>query len=411
MSAPSSPAAPRRLLSISTLYPNRQRPRFGTFVARSLEALARQEAWEVTVINPIGVPPIALGRYRALKNAAVDEVENGVSVHRPTFPLLPRIGGRINPAMIARSILPLARRLHAEAPFDMVDAQFFYPDGPAAHQIARALGLPLAIKARGADIHYWGGRPYARKAMIRSAESADLLLAVCGALAGDMETLGMPPAKIALHYTGLDRDRFRPLDHVGLRRRIAGELGIALPDNVPLLATLGALVERKGQRLVLSALESLPDAHLLLVGEGPDEAALGNQAKIRGVADRVHFLGSVDHDLLPLLLSAADVMVLPSASEGLANAWIESLACGTPIVISDVGGAREVVTGRNAGLIVERDAGSIAAGVADLLAAPPAADAVAAAAHRFSWQENARTLGRYYDAAVTGAAAKAVPLT
>nr|WP_232366665.1 glycosyltransferase [Alteripontixanthobacter muriae] len=388
------------------MYPNSHRPRFGTFVARSLEALARHEAWDVTVINPIGVPPLAWGRYRALKHAAVDGVENGVSVHRPTFPLLPRIGGRINPAMIARSVLPLARRLHAKVPFDMVDAQFFFPDGPAAERVARALALPFAIKARGADIHYWGSKPYARRAMIESAKRAEVLLSVCNALSKDMVAIGMEPGKITLHYTGLDRDRFRPLDHTALRRRIADEFRIELPGDVPLLATVGALIERKGQRLVLSALSALPKAHLLLVGEGPDEAALRDRAERAGIAERVHFLGSVDHDLLPLLLSAADVMVLPSASEGLANVWIESLACGTPIVITDAGGAREVVTGRDAGLIVDRNTESIVTGVADLLGAPPATDAVVAAASRFSWRENAAVLARCYEAFLTGTAAR-----
>lgn len=406
MNGPSAPVTRKRLLSISTLYPNSHRPRFGTFVARSLEALARHEAWEVTVINPIGVPPLAWGRYRGLKNAAVGGLENGVSVHRPTFPLLPRIGGRINPALIARSVLPLARRLHAEAPFDMVDAQFFFPDGPAAERVARALALPFAIKARGADIHYWGGKRYARRAMIQSARRAEVVLAVCTALADDMVAIGIEPDKISLHYTGLDRDRFRPFGHTALRRRIADELRIDLPREVPLLATVGALIERKGQRLVLSALAALPKAHLLLVGEGPDGAALRNLAERAGIAERVHFLGSVDHDLLPLLLSAADVMVLPSASEGLANVWIESLACGTPIVITDAGGAREVVTGRDAGLIVDRNVESIVTGVADLLGAPPATDAVVAAASRFSWRENAAVLAKYYEAAVTGTAAR-----
>ena len=329
-----------------------------------------------------------------------------MSVHRPTFPLLPRIGGRINPALIARSVLPLARRLHAEAPFDMVDAQFFFPDGPAAERVARALALPFAIKARGADIHYWGGKRYARRAMIQSARRAEVVLAVCTALADDMVAMGIEPDKISLHYTGLDRDRFRPFGHTALRRRIADELRIDLPREVPLLATVGAFIERKGQRLVLSALAALPKAHLLLVGEGPDEAALRNLAERAGIAERVHFLGSVDHDLLPLLLSAADVMVLPSASEGLANVWIESLACGTPIVITDAGGAREVVTGRDAGLIVDRNVESIVTGVADLLGAPPATDAVVAAASRFSWRENAAVLAKYYEAAVTGTAAR-----
>ena len=138
----------KRLLSISTLYPNAARPRFGTFVSSSLEALAARPDWEVTAINPVGLPPVQVGEYRALADAAVDERRAGVSIHRPHFTLIPKIGGRLNPRMIERAVLPLARHLHAQQPFDMVDAQFFYPDGPAAAAIARALGLPLAIKAR-----------------------------------------------------------------------------------------------------------------------------------------------------------------------------------------------------------------------------------------------------------------------
>ncbi len=68
------------------------------------------------------------------------------------------------------------------------------------------------------------------------------------------------------------------------------------------------------------------------------EARLRALAVSGGVADRVHFAGSLDHDVMPLILSAADVMVLPTLSEGLANAWVEALACGTPVVTCDVGG-------------------------------------------------------------------------
>ena len=388
----------KRVLSLSTLYPNASAPRFGTFVARSLEALAARGDWQVTVINPIGVPPVAFGRYRALKAAAVDGVEHGVQVYRPTFPLVPKIGGRINPTLIARAVLPLARRLHAAGPFDIVDAQFFYPDGPAAARVAAELGLPLSIKARGADIHYWGSQPRAYQQMIAAGRQAAGLLAVCGPLADDMAAIGLPGEKITLHYTGLDRDRFRPLQHAQLRRRLGRELGIALPDGAPVLATVGALIPRKGQALVIEALSHLPgDSVLLLVGRGEDEAALRSLARMRGVADRVHFLGSLDHDLVPLVLSAADAMVLPSSSEGLANAWVEALACGTPLVITDAGGAREVVTQPEAGRIVARDPLAIADGVRGLLEDPPLHEATAALAERFSWQANAAALAQYYD--------------
>src|SRR5690349_19919710 len=113
----------RRVLGLATLYPNAARPTFGTFVARSLEALAARGDWDVTVINPIGLPPLALGRYAEQARAAVDGVEAGVRVFRPSFPLIPGLSGRWNPLLIARAVLPLARRIHAESPFDLVDAQ------------------------------------------------------------------------------------------------------------------------------------------------------------------------------------------------------------------------------------------------------------------------------------------------
>jgi glycosyltransferase involved in cell wall biosynthesis len=387
----------KRLLSLATLYPNAHAPRFGTFVARSLEALAARGDWQVTVINPIGVPPVAFGRYKALAAGAVDGIEHGVSVHRPRFPLVPKFGGRLNPRLIARAVLPLARRLHAEAPFDLVDAQFFYPDGPAAARVAGALGLPFSIKARGADISYWGERAYALRQMREAAGEAAGLLAVSRALAGDMAALGLPREKIAIHYTGLDRDLFRPLDRIECRRRLAEHFGFDLPTGAPLLSTIGALIPRKGQEFVIRALPRLPDARLVLVGTGADRAKLAALAASAGVAERVHFLGSLDHTMLPVVLSASDAMVLPSASEGLANAWVEAIACGCPLVITDAGGARELVGSQAAGRIVVRDPEAIAGAVRGLLTDPPSREAVAASADQFSWEKHAAALAEYYE--------------
>lgn len=387
----------RRVLSLSTLYPNAYTPRFGTFVARSMEALTARGDWDVTLVNPIGVPPILFGRYKQLAAAAIDGTEHGVKVLRPRFTLIPRVGGRRNPAAIARAVLPLARQLHAETPFDLVDAQFFYPDGPAAAAIAAALGLPLSIKARGADIHHWGCRSWGRQQILEAGSQAGGLLSVSEALAADMARLGLPRDKITIHYTGLDHDRFRPFGREQARLTMTSDYAIPLKPEQYLLTCVGALIPRKGQHFVIEAMAMLPDAALALVGHGPDKASLEALAAELGVAERVHFLGSMDHDALPELLSASHAMVLPSASEGLANAWIESLACGTPLVICDAGGAREVVGDRSAGRIVERSAQAIAHAVRELILDPPAPEAVAAHAARFSWERNAADLAAHYE--------------
>lgn len=390
----------KRLLSISTLYPAPGRTGFGRFVARQMEALAARGDWQVTVINPIGLPPLPLKRYAPLRAIPAVEAQGPLTIHHPRFTLLPAISGPINPALIARAVMPLAKKLHAETPFDMVDAQFFYPDGPTAAAIARALGLPLAIKARGSDIHLWGANTFARRQMLAAARQATALLAVSSALARDMRAMGMPEATTHVHYTGLDRERFQPLERKAARQLISAIPALHVWSTGPLLLCVGALVPIKGQAIAIRALTHLPpDVRLAIAGTGADEASLQALTTKLGLESRVHFLGAVEHDLLPQLLCAADAMVLPSEREGLANAWIEAIACGTPVIIPDIGGAREVVQNADAGRIVERTPEAIAKAVTDLLANPPSQQAVSINAERFSWSANAEALATIYEKA------------
>ncbi|MFC3174550.1 glycosyltransferase [Novosphingobium bradum] len=384
-----SSGARLRVLSLATLYPNRAAPNFGVFVARQMEAVTRRGDVDLTLASPLGLPPFPLSlhpRYRALAALPDSEERGGVRVIRPRFRLIPVIGGRFNAMAVARAVLPLARRLHAERPFDVVDAQFFYPDGPAAVRIGKALGLPVSIKARGADIHHWGARGDTARQVLGAGQAAQGLLAVSQGLADDMAALGMPRERIALHRTGLDRTLFRPLDRADCRARLG------LPADASILASVGALIDRKGQRFAIDALAQLPGAILVLAGGGADEPSLRARAERLGLGERVRFLGPVPHGELPVVLGAADVFVLPSASEGLANAWVEALACGTPVVTTPIPGARELITNPAFGRFAGRDGAEIAAAVAELLAEPPPREAVLRGAEGFSWEANAAAL-------------------
>lgn len=399
----------KHVLSLTTLYPNSVSPRTGVFVARSMEALAkhgksrvrsggsRAENWHVTVINPIGIPPVALGRYRELVHLEPYREERGIAVHRPRFTLMPRLGERRHPGAIAKTILPVIERIHGETPIDLVAAQLAFPDGPAAASIAQHLGVPLSIKARGRDVFYWGEQDFAREQMLAAACRADGMLAISDALKNDMVRLGMDANRITVHRTGLDRDRFRPLDHDRLRAQLAAELDFALPVNAPLLTCVGTLCEYNGQDIAIASLAGIEGARLVLAGEGEDEPHLRALAQDLGLAERVHFAGSLDHDMLPLILSAADAMVLPATREGLANPWVESLACGTPVVTTDTGGAREIITDHSAGRLVERSPEAVAAGVNALLNDPPLRREVAAHAIDFGWERHADELADHFD--------------
>lgn len=372
-----------RVLTLSTLFPDASRPTFGVFVERQTLELAAHPDVELQVVAPIGVPPGPLKRhprYRARAAAPRLEQWKGLTVHRPRFPVIPLLGGRHSPAWMAWALRPLLRQIRASFAFDVIDAEFFFPDGPAAARLASELGVPFSIKARGADIHHWAEQPGCREQIVEAGRAAGGLLAVSEALRQDMIARGLPGERIRVHYTGVDLDRFHPLDRIAAKK-VVGVDG-------PLILSVGHLIERKGQAFAIDALRELPGATLLLVGEGPMKGELEARIAAACLGDRARLLGPLPQDRLPQLFAAADAMVLPSASEGLANVWVEALACGAPIVITDAGGAREVVDRPAAGRIVPRDASAIAAALGDILAAPPDPREVRAAAERFTWAAN-----------------------
>lgn len=378
-----------RVLTLSTLYPDATRPNFGRFVERQTQGLAAEPGVDVRVVAPIGVPPWPLSRVGDRERAGLParETGHGLEVWRPRFLSLPAIGGRFHAKMLTRALAPLLAQIRRDFAFDVIDAEFFFPDGPAAVALGKRFGVPVSIKARGSDVHLWGKRPGTRGQVVGAGQAADGLLAVSAALKRDMVALGMHGERIAVHHTGVDLDRFSPGDRVAAKA--------ALGVSGPLVATVAALIDLKGHDLVIRAVAALPGATLMIAGEGPARRRLEPLIAELGVGDRVKLIGAVPHDRIARLLAAADVMALASEREGLANAWIEALASGTPVVIPDVGGAREVVTAPAHGRIVERSPEAFAAAIGALLAAPPEPLAVRAGVLGFPWQANAAALAAH----------------
>ncbi|MGY2734978.1 glycosyltransferase [Sphingomonas sp. UYP23] len=376
-----------RVLTLSSLFPDASRPNFGVFVERQTLGLAADPGIALQLVAPIGLPPWPLSRhahYAAL--AALPECERwkGLTTYRPRFTTLPGTAGRFHAAALTRRLIPLLTGVRRDFAFDVIDAEFFFPDGPAAVALGRHFDVPVSIKARGADIHHWGTASATGAQVVAAGQAADGALAVSHAMRADMIALGIPAERIRVHHTGVDLDRFAPRD----RRVGKARYGV----TGPLIVAVGALIARKGHDVVIDAAAALPDATVLIAGEGPARGALETQIAALGVADRVRLLGAVPHGDLPGLLAAADVMALASASEGLANAWVEALACGTPIVITAAGGAGEVVTDPAYGRIVDRTPRAFAAGIAAMLANPLPPALVRQGAARFTWAANTAAL-------------------
>jgi teichuronic acid biosynthesis glycosyltransferase TuaC len=382
-----------RVLVLSSLFPDATRPNFGIFVERQTRNLAARGDTEVRVVAPIGLPPAPLHwlpRYRPLAGLPRHEDWRGLDVHRPRFLNLPATAGRFHARAMVRALLPLLRKLRADFPFDVLAAEYFFPDGVAAVELGRKLGVPVSIKARGSDIHDWGRKPVTAPQILAAGQAADGLLAVSDAMRADMVAMGMPAKRARTIVTGVDLARFAPRDRAAAKATLGVE--------GPLVLSVGALIPLKGHAIVIDAVAELPGVHLWIAGQGPEHANLVRHIAERGLGDRVRLLGAVPHDEVPDMLAAADVMALASEREGLANAWLEAIASGTPVVIPDVGGARQVVRGPAAGRIADRTAPAFAEAIAALLADPPPPAAVRAEAEPFTWAANGEALHGFLQA-------------
>jgi glycosyltransferase involved in cell wall biosynthesis len=195
-----------------------------------------------------------------------------------------------------------------------------------------------------------------------------------------MVELGAAPEKVTTLRNGVETSVFRPVDRAAAR----AALGLARPT----LISVGLLIPRKGHDRTIAALAELPEFELIIVGEGPERGRLEALVATLGLGGRVRLLGARPHAELPLYYGAADAMVLASSREGWANVLLESMACGTPVVASDIPGNSEVVAAQAAGLVVEANTpAGIAAGVRQLFSALPARAATRDYAERFGWEE------------------------
>jgi teichuronic acid biosynthesis glycosyltransferase TuaC len=311
------------------------------------------------------------------------ETRGGVAVVHPRFPVIPKIGRNLTPGFMVRACRRAFREIVAREKIDLIDAHYFYPDGVAAARLAAEIGIPCVITGRGTDLNVFPDFPGPRRMIVDAARSASACITVSGALRRRLIEIGGPADRIVTLRNGVDAELFYPEDREAARRRI-GVSG-------PCLVSVGNIVPEKGQGLIVEALPSLPDATLVLVGDGAGAAAVKERAAALGVADRVVFSGRVPQSDLRHYFSAADVSVLASAREGWPNVLLESMACGTPVVATDVGGVREIVTAPEAGVVVEeRSATALAVAITRVLGNPPERAATRKYAEGFGWEATSR---------------------
>ena len=362
MTKTNSTARKLRLLTFSTLYPSSNRPAHGIFVQTRLRELLRSNKVEARVVAPVPWFPSTnthFGDYAQIAATATRETLNGIDVQHPRYLLPPKVGMTVAPLTLAMGARAAVQRLLDEGfDFDVIDAHYYYPDGVAAALLARHFKKPFTVTARGTDLNLIPRYTLPRWMMQWAARRADASIGVCAALVNVLRDWSIDPARLHVMRNGVDLHRFHPVPkhEAQARPKLTG---------APLLISVGYLIERKGHHIVIEALAKLrvrqPGARLLIVGEGPDRARLLASAAKLGVQDDVYFAGAVDNAELYLWYSAADVLVLASSREGWANVLLEAMACGAPVVATEVWGTPEVVANELVGrLVPQRNAAAFA---------------------------------------------------
>ncbi|WP_135366255.1 glycosyltransferase family 4 protein [Halosimplex halophilum] len=225
-----------------------------------------------------------------------------------------------------------------------------------------------------------------------AARTVDSVIAISEHVENELSNYYNISDKATMIPHGVDTERFQPKN----------KIHSAVDPKLYNILTVGRLGPRKGIGLAIRGIAELdsPDVRLLIGGTGRHEDRLRELAQSLGIKEQVKFLGYVPDDELPLLYSSVDVFSLTSRYEGLGLVLLEAMACGTPVVATDVGGVSTVVNDGNNGYLISRDRSEFAKRILELKN-PEHLKKMSDEAKRFgqssSWADVARRVENVYD--------------
>lgn len=373
-----------RILFISNLFPDQREPWRGLDNATLLQAL-RSERPELTV-RTIALRPKMPPRKLSLKARPCDEWTNPEYL---AVPYLPRAGG-MNDRLIS---IVMSRWIaaHVEpADFDIILTPWLFPDACGVQRsLARHATRQLAI-AQGSDVHRYLKMPMRHRAILRMTREVGGVITRSRDLASMLNAAGAPSSRIHPVYNGVDTGCFHPGAKASIRS------GLHLPLDRRVAVFVGNFLPVKGIDLLIRGIAEASERgtviHLVLIGSGPLEEDLRHLAIELGIDDHLHWPGRLAPPQVADYMRAADVVCLSSLNEGLPNVVLEALACGRPVVSTDVGGIHEILGRENTthALIPNRVPSAYADELVRVLNNPPDEDKISIRGASFSWQNCAR---------------------
>ena len=314
--------APAEIVVVTKNYPSGTGPHVGTFVQALAEQFSRAGVG-VTVIAPQRVSPWTSSDVNM--SASEDPDSRRLTVMRPRFWSFSNkvVAGRFSTfrwtsASFSRSVVRAARRIDHRP--SLVYAHFLFPAGGASLKLSRRWGVPAAIALGEGSLPYYETHLDIQRIRETIHRFARIICVSQENKAYCVERMNVSEERITVLPNSADTTRFYPRDRDSMRTKHG------LPAERPIIAFVGHFNENKGPLRVLEAIRTLPEVGAVFLGDGPQTPH----------GDQVLFAGRVPHSEIPEWLSAADLFVLPTVAEASPNAIVEALACGLPVVSSNI---------------------------------------------------------------------------
>ena len=388
-----------KVLVLSHMYPNPVNRHAGVFVHNQCKALIHAGI-EIRVVSPIPSFPFYYKWNGYQKMPKKTEME-GISVQYVPTRMFP--GGFFFSTygyFYQQALQPVLKELYKEFPFDLIHCHTIFPDGNAGIRLKKHFQVPVLSTIHGSDLLLYPKRSKGvYKQTLLALQESDQIITVSQRLQNEAETI-WENARIQTIYNGFDPEQFQPGDQIEARRKLN------LPLEKKICLFVGNLYPVKGLFDLFQAFSKLAEqtdqVQLVIVGDGKLKVPLQKEASKLGLQSAISFMGRRSYDEIPSWLQSADVVVLSSLSEGMPSILLESMACGKPMVATDVGGIAEILKdGETGRLVPARNPTKLAEALIELLVTHPEqvtkmGENAYRASQAFTWSKNAEKVTNLY---------------
>ena len=346
----------KKILAISYLFPNSEKPNHGIFVYNRLNAMAKYA--DVTVINPIPWSPLHsfIDKFKHLRNIPAKTQRGNLTIYHPRYLSIPGYAKGIEIPTYRSAVKKVINEIGFD--FDLIDLHWTFPDLPTGDYLSNRHGVPYRVTLRGMEAFHIQDGDVRQASVAQYLNKVDSIISLSTEMANQAISMGVSPEKVTVIRNGVDTEMFyyKPIEE--------SRALLKLPKEHRIVLGVGSLIHRKGFDVVIKAMAEIESKeklfHFYILGsEGPEgdyRSELKKLVREKELENFVHFVGAVPNETLVDWYNAADVFCLSSRGEGSPNVLTEALACGCSAVSTKVGSAPDIMESeKGLGVLVDVD--------------------------------------------------------